>query len=89
VITPPSFSNISDDDDDDGDESSLLAKFHKVMCSLCGEARVQLDYLMDTTISRNESIDDLNSHTKDGKSRFNLLKQELIEEKNTSFLLKQ
>ena len=74
-------------DNDDMDEDALLAKLHKVMCSLRGEARAQFEYLMDTVAQRNETIDELNTHIEDGMRRYNLLKQELSEEKNTSFML--
>jgi len=59
------------------------------MVSLRGESRAQFEYLMDTVAAHNVSIDDLNSQIEDGKRSFNLLKQELAYEKNTSFLLTQ
>jgi hypothetical protein len=42
---------------------------------------------MDTIAQRNESLEEARSHVEDGEWRFNLLVQELTEEKNTSFLL--
>jgi chromosome segregation ATPase len=71
------------------EDDALLARLYKVMCSLHGDARVQFEYLMDTVASCNESIEDLNTHLEDGKRRFNLLEQELSDEKNNSFLLAQ
>ena len=71
----------------DLDEDALLAKLYKVMCSLRGEARAQFEYLMNTVAQRNESIKELNTHIEDGVRRYNLLRQELSEEKNTSFML--
>jgi hypothetical protein len=44
---------------------------------------------MDTVVERNETIEELNNHLEDGVRKYNLLKQELREEKNTSFLLSQ
>jgi hypothetical protein len=37
----------------------------------------------------NETIDELNTHIEDGVRRYNLLKQELSDKKNTSFMLSQ
>jgi vacuolar-type H+-ATPase subunit D/Vma8 len=59
------------------------------MCSLHGDARVQFEYLMDTVASRNETIENLNDHLEDGKRRFNLLEQELFDEKDNSSILAQ
>ena len=58
-------------------------------CSLHGEARAKFDFLMETIASRDETIEGLESHVENEKRRFNLLKQELSDEKNTSFLFKQ
>ena len=44
---------------------------------------------MDTVASRNESIEDLNTHLEDGKRRFNLLEQELSNERDNNLLLAQ
>ena len=82
--TPSSAMN-----NDDLDEDALLAKLYKVMCSLRGEARAQFEYLMDTVAQRNETIKELNTHIEDGVQRYNLLRQELSDEKNTSFMLSQ
>jgi chromosome segregation ATPase len=71
------------------DEGAILATLYKTMCSLRGDARAHLEYLMDTIAQHNESLDELRSHLEDGEQRFNLLAQELTEEKNTSFLLSQ
>jgi hypothetical protein len=86
VTSSATPSNINNDK---LDEVALLAKLYKVMCSLHGEARAQFEYLMDTVAQRNETIDELNTHIEDGVRRYNLLKQELSDEKNTSFMLSQ
>jgi chromosome segregation ATPase len=44
---------------------------------------------MDTIAKRNESLEEARSHVEDGERRFNLLAQELTEEKNTSLFLSQ
>jgi hypothetical protein len=73
--------------DDDMDEDAILATLYKTMCYLCGDARAHFEYLMGTIAQRNESLDEARSHLEDGERRFNLLAQELTEDKNTSFLL--
>jgi hypothetical protein len=74
---------------DDMDEEAILATLYKTMCSLRGDARAHFEYLMDTIAQRNESLDEARSHVEDGEQRFNLLAQELTEEKNTSLFLSQ
>jgi hypothetical protein len=86
VTSSDTPSNINNDE---LDEDALLAKLYKVMYPLHGEARAQFKYLMDTIAQRNETIDELNTHTEDGVQRYNLLKQELSDKKNTSFMLSQ
>jgi hypothetical protein len=69
---------------DDMNEETILATLYKTMCSLCGDARDHFEYLIDTIAQRNESLEEARSHVEDGERRFNLLVQELTEEKNTS-----
>ena len=89
TLIPNASSNDESDDDDDLEEYALIAKLHKVRISLRGESRAQFEYLMDVVAARNVSIDDLESQIEDRKRRFNLLKQDLTEEKNINFLLTQ
>jgi hypothetical protein len=74
---------------DDMDEETILATLYKTMCSLRGDARAHFEYLMDTIAQRNESLEEARSHVEDRERRFNLLAQELTEEKNTSLFLSQ
>jgi hypothetical protein len=74
---------------DDMDEDAIIVILYKTMCSLCGDPRAHFEYLMVTIAQRNESLHEARSHVEDGKWRFNLLAQEINEEKNTSFLLSQ
>jgi hypothetical protein len=69
------------------DEETILATLYKTMCSLRGDARDRFEYLMDTIAQRNESLEEARSHVEDGERRFNLLVQELTDEKNTRLLL--
>jgi prefoldin subunit 5 len=71
------------------DEDTIIAILYKTICSLRGDAHAHFEYLMDTIAQCNESLNEARSHVEDGKQRFNLLAQELNEEKNTSFLLSQ
>jgi hypothetical protein len=74
---------------DDMDEDAIPSTLYKTMCSLRGDACAHFEYLMDTIALHNESLDEARSHIEDGYRRFNLLAQELTEEKNTSLLLSQ
>ncbi|KAM0924510.1 hypothetical protein ACQ4PT_004843 [Festuca glaucescens] len=91
VISPPSLSSILDEDNDmDNDEDDdIITSLFIVRYSLRGDPLAKFEFLMDTVASRDESIEDLKSHIENEKQRFNLLKQGLSDEKNTSFLLKK
>ena len=52
-------------------------------------ARAKFEFLMDTMVENKETIKDLKSLVNEGKLRFNLLKQELRDEKHTSASLSQ
>ena len=93
VISSPSLSSILDDDVDNEEENGeideTVAGLFKVRCSLHGDALAKFDYLMETVATRDETIEQLESHIEKEKRRFNLLRQELSDEKNTIFLLEQ
>ena len=61
---------------------------YAIMKSLPPIARARVKQLMELVSSRDEAIDSLESHIDDEKRRFNLLEQELCEEKNTNSFLK-
>jgi hypothetical protein len=75
--SPPSLSSILDDETDNQDEEVVLKGLFKVRCTLSGDALVKFDLLMDSLNEMDESIEELESHMKDEKRRFNLLRQEL------------
>ena len=83
------YSNDESDDDNDEEVDPIITGLYKVRCSLHGDALAKFDFLMETVASRDETVEGLESHIENEKRRFNLLKQELSDEKNTSFLLKQ
>jgi hypothetical protein len=62
-----------------------------VYASLHGnnDARAKVEHLMETLFEHKEAIKELNSLVNEGKQRFNLLKQELSEEKHTNSSLSQ
>ncbi|KAK1684210.1 hypothetical protein QYE76_045058 [Lolium multiflorum] len=61
----------------------------KQRCTLRGDALVKFDFLMDSLNERNESIEELEYHMNDEKRRFNLLRQELKNERCISQGLNQ
>ena len=81
----------SDDDDVDEDTKIVLRE----MTFLCtsfrsnNKALACLKHVMGTFSKQLGTIAELESHVDDGRRRFNLLKQELSEEKHTNFLLTQ
>ena len=82
IHSPPSLTSILDDDETiDQDELAMLKDFFKFKCTLRGDALVKFDFLMDSVNEKNESIEELESHLEDEKLRFNLLKQELKNER--------
>ena len=92
-VTPTLITNTSsnDDSDDDNDEETdeTIAGLYKVRCSLRGDALAKFDFLMKTVASRDETIEGLESHIENEKRRFNLLRQELKDERCISQGLKQ
>ena len=102
-VTPTLNPNISpndeSDDDADGedvdgkddDNNAFLHGMGIVYASLRGNnnACVKIEYLMDTVFKHKETIKELNSLVNEVKRRFNLLKQELLEEKHTNASLSQ
>ncbi|KAK1677131.1 hypothetical protein QYE76_037979 [Lolium multiflorum] len=87
--SPPSLSSILDDETDNQDEVAMLKELFKARCTLRGDALVKFGYLMDSLKERNESIEELEYHMNDEKRRFNLLRQELKNERCISQGLKQ
>ncbi|KAK1630722.1 hypothetical protein QYE76_005037, partial [Lolium multiflorum] len=87
--SPPSLSSSLDNETDNQDEEVVLKGLFKVRCTLRGDALVKFDFLMDSLNERDESIEELESHMKDEKRRFNLLRQELKNERFISQGLKQ
>src|SRR5664279_3304339 len=94
-VTPTLNPNISRNDESDDDEEEIDDNFmHElgmVYASLHGNtnARAKFEFLMDTIVENNETIKDLKSLVNEGKLRFNLLKQDLTNEKHNSFTLSQ
>ncbi|KAK1642256.1 hypothetical protein QYE76_060061 [Lolium multiflorum] len=86
--SPPSLSSILDDETVNQDEEAVLKGLFKVRCTLCGDALVKFDFLMDSLNERDESIEELEFLVKDEKRRFNLLRQELKNESLTKELAK-
>ena len=87
--TSSSIPSIEEDDKVDEDGNAIMIKLLRVMNSIHGEPRAQFEYLMDTISSWDDTIEELESHIEDGRRRFNLLKQELTNEKHNSFTLSQ
>ena len=88
-VTPNLDPNISHNDESDDDEEIDDAFMHElgmVYASLHGNnnARAKFEYLMDTIVENKETIRDLKSLVHEGTLRFNILKQELHDEKHTS-----
>jgi hypothetical protein len=91
-VSPTLTPNTSSNDDDNDDEyNNLLREMGLVYASLRGnkEARSSLDHSMETMNGYKETIGELESHIENGRMRFNLLKQELSDEKRTTFFLTQ
>ena len=85
----PNTSSNDESDDDEQDEDAMLKGLFKVRCTLRGDALVKFDFLMDSLNDREESIVEMESHMEDEKRRFNLLVQELKNERCISQGLKQ
>ncbi|KAK1594665.1 hypothetical protein QYE76_008237 [Lolium multiflorum] len=60
----------------------------KPRCTLRGEALVKFDFLMDSIKEKDESIEELEYHLNEKERRFNLLRQELKNERLTKELAK-
>ena len=88
-VSPTLNPNTSHNDESDDDENAVLKGLFKVRCTLRGDALVKFDFLMDSLNDREESIVEMESHMKDEKRRFNLLRQELKDERCISQGLKQ
>ena len=92
-ISSKDNSNDNDDSDDDIDEdtSALLLELTFLCTSLRGnnKAVTCLKHVMDTITKQTGTIEELDFQLDDGSRRFNLLKQELAEEKHTNCLLTQ
>ncbi|KAK1695928.1 hypothetical protein QYE76_012625 [Lolium multiflorum] len=87
--SPPFLSSILDNEIVDQDEEAVLKELFKVRCTLRGDALVKFDFLIDSLKERDESIEALEYHMKDEKRRFNLLRQDLKNERCISQGLKQ
>src|SRR5664279_4070970 len=94
-VTPTLNPNISrndeSDDDDEEIDDNFMHELGMVYASLRGNtnARAKFDFLMDTIVENKETIKDLKPLVNEGKFIFNLLKQELRDEKHNSFTLSQ
>ncbi|KAK1667790.1 hypothetical protein QYE76_055949 [Lolium multiflorum] len=86
---PPSLSSVLDNEAENQDELTVLKELYNVRCTLCGEALVKFDFLMDSLKEKDESIEELEYHLNDKERRFNLLRQELKTERCISQGLKQ
>jgi hypothetical protein len=92
-VTPnlnPDTSPYDESDDDDVNEA-FLHEMGIVYASLLGnnDAHAKVEHLMESLFEHKETIKALNSLVNEGKRRFNLLKQELSEEKHTNSCLFQ
>jgi hypothetical protein len=76
----------NDESDNDDDDEAFLHEMGIVYASLHdnNDARAKVKHLMETLFEHKETIKELNSLVNEGKRRFNLLKQELSEEKHTN-----
>jgi hypothetical protein len=94
-LTPDTSTNDESDDesddDIDDDNEAFLYEMGIVYASLWGnnDARAKVKHLMETLFEHKKNIKELNSLVNEGKWRFNLLKQELSEEKHTNYCLSQ
>jgi hypothetical protein len=93
-VTATSYSNITpneDNDDDNEKEMSFLHEMAILYNYLRGndKARVKFEYLMDTVYKNKETIEEFKSLVIERKWRFNLLKQELSDEKHANSLVTQ
>jgi hypothetical protein len=91
-VSPTLHSNDESDDDDDKDvNEELFNEIQFVYASLHGNdnARAIVKSLMVTLCDHTETINDLDTLVKEGKMSFNVLKQELCDEKHTNSLLYQ
>jgi hypothetical protein len=91
TLTTNTSSNDDDNDDDndnDNEYNNLLRDMGLVCASLCGnkEARASLEHSMETMNGYKETIGELESYIENSRMRFNLLKQELSDEKRNAFL---
>jgi hypothetical protein len=78
--------------DDDGDDNEAFLHEMGIVYAYIHDndnARAKVEHLMGTLFEHKETIKDLNSLINEGKWRFNLLKQELSEEKHTNSSLSQ
>jgi hypothetical protein len=93
-VTPtlnPDTSPNDEGDDDDDDNEAFLHELGIVYASLRGNdnARAKIEHLMETLFGHKHTIKELNSLVNEGKRRFNLLKQEISEDKHTNSFLSQ
>jgi hypothetical protein len=92
-VTPTLYLNTSpyDESDDDDDNEAFLHEMGIIYASLHGnnDAHAKFKHLMETLFEHKETIKELNSLVNEEKWRFNLLKQELSEEKHTNYSLSQ
>src|SRR4051812_29914609 len=84
-VTPPSLSSVLDDIESDHDSDSdsdefceeYIKEMYAIMKSLPPIAHARVKQLMELVSSRDEAIDNLESHIDDEKQIFNLLEQDL------------
>jgi hypothetical protein len=90
--TPTLNPDTSPNDESDADDNeAFLHEIGIVYSSLRGNenAHAKVEHLMETLFEPKNTIKELNSLVNEGKRRFNLLKQELSEEKHTNSSLPQ
>jgi hypothetical protein len=91
TLKPDTSPNDESDDDVDDDNEAFLHEMGIVYASLHGnnDAHAKFEHLMETLFEHKDTIKELNSLLNEGEQRFNLLKQELFEEKHTNSSLSQ
>jgi hypothetical protein len=91
TLTPDTSPNDESDDDIDDDNEAFLHEMGIVYFSLWGnnDARAKVKHLIETLFEHKEVIKELNSLVNEEKQIFNLLKQELSEEKHNNYCISQ
>jgi hypothetical protein len=90
-VNPTLNPDTSPNDESDNDDEAFLHEMGIVYASLHGnnDAHAKVKHLIETLFEHKDTIKELNSLVNEGKQRFNLLKQELSEDKHTNSSLSQ